>query len=227
MNTSDLPELDWSVAANIIPGKSFEKLVPTSNSDVLLTSPIYAKHGYLGALKDVWVRENVLSRLEQAATSLPEGLRLTVLDGWRPLAIQQILYTEFHQRIRRSNPKASDAEIDKMTLQFAAKPSCDPKAPSPHITGGAVDVCLADQQGVPLPMGSEFDEPSPVSWTNATVDEVYAERRHTLYQAMTDAGFTNIPSEWWHYDFGNWVWAWYKGKDSAIYGPLEKAPSNQ
>ena len=33
---------------------------------------------------------------------------------------------------------------------------------------------------------------------------------------MTSVGFTNLPSEWWHYDYGNANWAYYK-KESPIY----------
>lgn len=226
MNTLDLPELDWSVAKTITPGESDEPLVPTSRSTLLFTMPIYAQRGYACALKDVLVRESVLMRLEQAAMRLPAGLKLAVLDGWRPMALQHELYTEFRRRIRSRHPEASEAEVERMTLQFAAMPSCDPRCPSPHITGGAVDVCLADEEGSIFPMGSEFDEPSPASWTLAAVDETYASRRHSLYQAMTSAGFTNIPSEWWHYDFGNWVWAWYMGKQHSKYGPIAAIPNS-
>ena len=28
---------------------------------------------------------------------------------------------------------------------------------------------------------------------------------------MLDAGFSNLPSEWWHYDFGDQLWAWHTG----------------
>lgn len=34
------------------------------------------------------------------------------------------------------------------------------------------------------------------------------------------AGFTSLPSEWWHYDYGNQQWAWYRVEERAIYGPM-------
>jgi D-alanyl-D-alanine dipeptidase len=34
---------------------------------------------------------------------------------------------------------------------------------------------------------------------------------------MTDAGFTNMPTKWWHYDYGNKFWAYYT-KEPAKYG---------
>ncbi|MEM9320117.1 MAG: M15 family metallopeptidase [Pseudomonadota bacterium] len=189
-----------------------------------MTRPVYRSRGYDDALPDVWVRLEVLGRLERAAATLPVGLNLVVLDGWRPLTLQQALYTEFRNQVQATQPNASDAEIERRTLQYAAFPSDDPQAPSPHLTGGAVDVCLADHNGDTLPMGTAFDEMCPASWTEAPVAQIYARRRRCLYCAMTSAGFTNIPSEWWHYDFGNWIWAFYKKTGAAKYGPIHGLP---
>ena len=38
---------------------------------------------------------------------------------------------------------------------------------------------------------------------------------------MHEADFTNLPSEWWHYDFGDQLWAHYSGNGVARYGPAE------
>ncbi|WP_243737176.1 M15 family metallopeptidase [Halomonas ventosae] len=42
-----------------------------------------------------------------------------------------------------------------------------------------------------------------------------------LYHAMRGAGFSNLPSEWWHYDFGNQLWAHYGGHPQAHFGPAQ------
>ena len=42
-----------------------------------------------------------------------------------------------------------------------------------------------------------------------------------LYNAMTNAGFTNLPSEIWHYDYGNRAWAFYNNKPSIYKGIFE------
>ncbi|MFO6135399.1 hypothetical protein ACLBVR_26025, partial [Pseudomonas aeruginosa] len=41
------------------------------------------------------------------------------------------------------------------------------------------------------------------------------------YHAMLDAGFSNLPSEWWHYDFGDQLWAWHTGATQALFGPVQ------
>lgn len=165
------------------------------------------------------MRESVFERLIQASQALPGDVRLVLMDGWRPKSVQDKLFQDIRQQVADEHPGLPAAEIDRITLQFAARPSDDPQRPSPHITGGSVDVTLADRAGRFLDMGSEFDEPSEWSWTAAAVSKTHRERRDLLLRAMSEAGFTNLPSEWWHFDFGNWVWAWYSDEPSAIYGP--------
>ncbi|MGV8547019.1 M15 family metallopeptidase, partial [Pseudomonas aeruginosa] len=47
------------------------------------------------------------------------------------------------------------------------------------------------------------------------------DHRRLLYHAMLDAGFSNLPSEWWHYDFGDQLWAWHTGATQALFGPVQ------
>ena len=79
-----------------------------------------------------------------------------------------------------------------------------------HATGGAVDVTIVDKDGNECNMGSRFDE-----FTNRAHTDYYETRlnmrilwnRRFLYEAMTKAGFVNLPSEWWHYSYGDVLWA--------------------
>ena len=47
------------------------------------------------------------------------------------------------------------------------------------------------------------------------------DNRRLLYSVMHEAGFTNLPSEWWHYDAGDQLWAHYGKHERAVYGPAE------
>jgi D-alanyl-D-alanine dipeptidase len=38
---------------------------------------------------------------------------------------------------------------------------------------------------------------------------------------MISAGFTNLPSEWWHYDYGTKFWAYFTG-NKALYKGIRK-----
>ncbi|MEV1002288.1 M15 family metallopeptidase [Nonomuraea sp. NPDC050202] len=45
--------------------------------------------------------------------------------------------------------------------------------------------------------------------------------RRLLAQAMSAAGFTNYPTEWWHWSYGDRYWALTTGAPAAVYGPLD------
>jgi len=219
MTSEEQLALDWNVAQYISAGTSDEPLVPAGTCEHWISQPIYHLNGLKNALPDIWVRKGVYDRLVLAAQALPLGYRLVLLDGWRPKTIQQVLFDQVRMEIALQNPSSSEAEIDRKTLLYAARASDDPVRPSPHITGGAIDVTLADEEGAILDMGSEFDEVSNRSWITAAVPPAPAERRCHLLTAMRHAGFSNLPTEWWHFDYGNWLWAWYCKQHSALYGP--------
>ncbi len=43
-----------------------------------------------------------------------------------------------------------------------------------------------------------------------------------LIAALTGAGLTHYPSEWWHWSFGDRYWAVMRDQSHAIYGPVEE-----
>nr|WP_298377138.1 M15 family metallopeptidase [uncultured Halomonas sp.] len=225
------PEPDWT-ALNRIPILAEDApLVPLSLAPQPLKAfPVYAKQDIPGAVGDCYVREEVYRRLLGVARSLPEGLGLVVLDGWRPWRVQQYLFDTLFEAIRTRHPDADDDELLARTREFVSVPSTDSNAPSPHLTGGAVDVTLCDEDGLLLDMGTLFDEAVPASHSDYLerlgddLDErqrLARDRRRLLYHVMHEQGFTNLPSEWWHFDFGDQLWALYGGHERALYGPAE------
>ena len=89
-----------------------------------------------------------------------------------------------------------------------------------HTTGGAIDVTLVDENGNELNMGTEFDSFAEESATNYfelnNINREVRNNRRILYNCMIDAGFVNLASEWWHYDFGDRHWA-NQTNNSIIY----------
>lgn len=221
------PEPVWPEVLNIKIAENKEPLVPTSLAPSLLkTYPAYYHLGIPHALPACHVRLGIYQRLLQAAAQLPQGLSLLVLDGWRPYAVQQYLYDTLYHALATKLVNKTELELESLTREFVSLPSTAITAPSPHLTGGSVDVTLIDTQGLMLDMGTQFDEASPLSHSHAfepitTPDaeqRSIIENRRLLYKVMTSVGFTNLPSEWWHFDFGNQLWAWYSGTTHAIYG---------
>lgn len=84
----------------------------------------------------------------------------------------------------------------------------DPKKGSIHSYGFAIDVGLLGKDGTELDMGTGFDDLTPLAeprreeefLANGTLKAPQAANRRLLRQVMTDAGFLQLPHEWWHFD---------------------------
>ena len=74
-------------------------------------------------------------------------------------------------------------------------------------------------------MGTEFDNFSNKAWTNHyeeyTQNDEIRDNRRLLYWTMINAGFTNLPSEWWHYDYGTKFWAYFNNTNALYEGILD------
>ena len=199
-----------------------EKFVLLNSCTEFDVSLQYPKMGLENALYRCFVRESVYRRLLSAQSALPAGVRLCVLDAWRPLALQQELYNLYAEQIveRLGLQNASAKERLQAVAAYVSPPERNPLHPPVHTTGGAVDVTLTDENGVPLDMGTAFDDFSEASRTDYFETEfnpAVQENRRMLYGVMTGAGFTNLPGEWWHYDYGDRFWAYYN-RCPARYG---------
>lgn len=214
----DLPVPDWQAISQIPIHESAEAFQAISLSPKIRTWPAYFKMGIAHTMPECYIREGVYQRLLEATRYLPEHLTLVVLDGWRPFKVQQFLYETFLSLLAEAHPDWDEAQRIFQARQLVSPPSTDPKAPSPHITGGSIDVTLMDADGCLLNMGTLFDEASPLAFSAAfenrndlTASQQEArDHRRLLYHAMRQAGFTNLPTEWWHYDYGNQMWAWHR-----------------
>ncbi len=218
---------DRVAARSILPGTSTEPLIAASHYSGWIVRPVYHEVGISGAVPEIWLRKGVARRLQYAANLLAPNYQMVLLDGWRSEHVQRELYHSIRAQTALNYPDQTSDQIDQLALNFVSLPDADPVQPSPHLTGGSVDVTLAGHNGRVLNMGSDFDEASDRSWTHAISEGPAAERRQHLLHAMTSAGFTNLASEWWHFDYGNWLWAWYGQKREAIYGPIQSLSADQ
>lgn len=230
-----IPTLDWSTDWKFVPiQECAESLVPLTSafSQSIKPKPQYIAMGIPHALNICYIRQGVADKLRLLAELLCNiNLTLVIWDAWRPVAVQQALYDAFKADLRVQYPNISEEELDKKTQIFVSLPSRDPSQPSPHLTGGAIDLTLGDSQGQVLDMGTEFDDFSKVANTAyyeilrkqrpLTESEVKCQKnRRLLFHLMKQVGFTNYPAEWWHYDFGDQFWGAISSQ-VAIYGPTE------
>jgi D-alanyl-D-alanine dipeptidase len=173
-----------------------------------------------GAIAGLLLREGARAKLAAADATLRSfGLRFFVFDGYRPIATQEGLWYHIWSQIEKAYPEMSATAVEKETLKFVSDPrSFDPKDPNRnpplHATGGAVDLTLIDASGVPLDLGTPFDDTTPMAATayfelelakgkNGKGFDACLSNRRVLYWCMREAGFTNYLNEWWHFDLGN------------------------
>ncbi|MEO8438134.1 MAG: M15 family metallopeptidase [Chloroflexota bacterium] len=170
------------------------------------------------------LRAGVLNRLLEAQSLLPEGLRFLLVEGHRPVTLQRIYFERYAQQLWRANP-GWDAD----TLRTATSRHVAPPEIAPHGTGGAVDITLADADGIELDLGTRMnatpEESDDGCYTAASNISVEGRRnREILSAALSAAGFVNYPTEWWHWSYGDRYWALVTGQP-AIYSVRDPDPS--
>ncbi|MEU6204962.1 M15 family metallopeptidase [Micromonospora musae] len=166
------------------------------------------------------VRRAVALRLLDAQRALPVGLRLLVIEGYRPYQAQLKIFTGYRDELRRRYPQWSPERLHVETTKFVS-----PVEVAPHSTGGAVDLTLCDADGIELDMGTVVDA-TPEASANAcftgaeNIPAAARRNREILVAALVGAGMVNYPTEWWHWSYGDRYWALMTGAPHTRYGPL-------
>lgn len=164
------------------------------------------------------VRKQVAERLKIAASKLPPGVQLKVIEGHRSLEAQRQIFDEVMEKVRKDHPDWNEEEVCVETSTFVAPPDNTP----PHSTGGAVDLTLIREDDKELDMGTDLNGGySGVCHTfSESISEEARRNRQILIQAMQSAGFVNYPAEWWHWSYGDRYWAYMTGAPVALYGSV-------
>ncbi len=133
-----------------------------------------------------------IAALTQARASLLPGESLVITSAYRTTILQNFLFSCYQTKLNQGY-----CPIECGKCNEAAEPGCD----APHQTGTAVDICLVISGGVNT-CGyisgayscTSADRPSICG----TVPGLYAaeDRLNTI---MTGAGFSDLDSEWWHF----------------------------
>jgi D-alanyl-D-alanine dipeptidase len=165
------------------------------------------------------LRTGTVERLLTAQEALPAGIRLLVVEGYRPLPLQQHYFDEYAQELRERFPQWPAERVRVEASKYVSPPEV-----GPHCTGGAVDLTLCTADGTELDLGTAVND-SPVASDNAcftAATEISATARRNrdlMVDVLAGAGLVNYPTEWWHWSFGDRYWAASTGRTQAIYGP--------
>ncbi|MFI8532611.1 M15 family metallopeptidase [Streptomyces aquilus] len=171
------------------------------------------------------LRADVLRRLLLAQEALPPGVRLLMVEGFRPPALQHRYFEEYAAALRLAHPDAGPARIRELASAYISPPEV-----APHVSGGAVDLTLCTADGAELPLGTEVNatpEESAGGCRTAAlnIDAEARAHRAAMGRAMTAAGFVNYPTEWWHWSYGDRYWALLTEAPTAKYGPAALSPT--
>jgi zinc D-Ala-D-Ala dipeptidase len=164
------------------------------------------------------LRETVADKLVKAQQRLPENITFKVIEGYRPLFVQKIIFEEYKKELAKIHPAWTKEQLFNETSTFVAPPDDVP----PHSTGGAIDLTLMDADGKELDMGTRLNELySEKCFTDSElINEIARAHRQILISVLEAEGFVNYPAEWWHWSYGDRYWAKTTGKSFAIYGTI-------
>lgn len=187
-----------------------EKLVSLNglNPERMVVFSNAFKDGKEGSIEQSLVRETVKDLLARVSENLPTGYKLVVWETYTPKSL--------HESLR--NRKLTESEMAGIS----------------HMTGGAVDVSLANDNDELLEMGTDLNHGAPQNKSTFYFEEMtengidlsdanleIRKNRRILYHAMQGAGFVNNPLAWFHWDYGNAWWASATDND-AFYGAVDK-----
>lgn len=167
------------------------------------------------------LREGVLTRLLKARQFLPQGVRLLIIEGYWPPALQRDCFQRYADELRLANPDWPPTRVREAASRYVSPPEI-----APHSAGAAVDLTLVTADGRELDMGTRVnanpEESDGACYTDAdNVDSEARANRRMLTDALTAGGLVNYPTEWWHWSHGDRYRALATEADHAVYGPRE------
>ena len=166
------------------------------------------------------IRKEVLFKLYAVADSLPDGVNLKIYKTFTSRIKMNELFEAAIAEITADKPGIGRHEA----MVLAKYKADDPKGSlGGHETGGAVDVALCDDNGVDFNYGTKFHEYNDSTFTYSShITKEQRKTRKNLVKIMKKQGFVNFPGEWWHFSYGDRMWAAYTGKrDGGLYGSAE------
>lgn len=197
------------------------------------------------SISQLYARDTVAKKLQHINDRLREhDLELYIFDAWRPIEVQNYFHDVwFYNYVKTQHPQWSEEQIWREVELYWAKgaessEAIDPLSPAPHSTGGAVDLTIRKKNTKEhLFMGTMFDDMVITSFTdhyeqygtkdpegenqNVSFSEAEARaNRRLLFWMMKSEGFENNATEWWHYSWGDQMWALFSEAEGAFYSAM-------
>ncbi len=160
-----------------------------AGTDNFMKQQLYFEIDRVYLQKDVALR---LIKVQKYLKSLRPDLTLLVYDGVRPLSVQKAMW------------KALDTIPVKERTKFVSNPANG----SIHNYGAAIDLTLATLDGKALDMGAGYDDIRKIAYPSleaqflqsGQLSKAQVDNRKLLRKVMKSQAFTNISTEWWHFN---------------------------
>ena len=165
------------------------------------------------------LRRVIFNRIEKALNHLPSHYGFVIYEAYRPKARQIALWDEIWNKIRPDYPDASDEEMALRCRTWVANPYT---TGSGHQYGCAIDITIEDlNAGQQLDMGCGLQEFCDVTKTDSdAITSLQKENRELLIKALETEDLVNYPQEWWHFSYGDRLWAILTKREQSLYGML-------
>ncbi|GAB4537493.1 MAG: M15 family metallopeptidase [Pleurocapsa sp.] len=205
--------------------------IPLEKFSVQLPHPYVELGAEYGDKSPYCLRQGVIKTLLKAQFLLSKRhsqWKLKIYDAYRPVGVQQFMVDyAFVSLLKKRYPNQTKISAQQrqnlweQVYQIWAAPSLDRATPPPHSTGAAIDLTIVDDGGNELKMGGEIDEISERSHPEYYLgsrdfqEQQYHLNRQLLNRVMVNAGFARHPGEWWHFSYGDQMWAWLHNKEHS------------
>jgi D-alanyl-D-alanine dipeptidase len=174
--------------------------VQTVNSSIQVDLKYAYADNFIGdtlyfLIEKAYLQKDVAEKLGEAQrllTAMNPDLHLLVYDAIRPREVQTRMWV------------ALDSIPVSQRINFVS----NPKNGSIHNYGAAVDLTICDGNGKPLDMGAGFDDIRKIAYPSmerrflqsGELTQLHIDNRNILRGVMRKAGFSSIPTEWWHFN---------------------------
>lgn len=172
---------------------------------------------YASSLPNASLRRAAAERLISVGRMLANnGYVLELLEAFRPYEKQKKEFDNISALLAKEYPELSKKALWRKITEFIADPDLCP----PHLTGGAVDVRLLRAVGNTVDMGAEINALSPVAaLMSSDISPEARQARDALIDAFLTHEFAPMPTEWWHFSFGDRYWGAFYDRP-AIYDTI-------
>lgn len=208
---------------DILPSEYIKKVKVVENNDKLVRVDLNDDFVIDSSLsKPVYLRETVYNKLCEFAKQLKSrNLKIKLYDAYRSYENQEKSWQRRYSETKEQFPDLSEDEIVRRTRLKVSKVT-DKDNVGGHQTGGAIDITLVDEKMNELNMGTGYaihNNKTKTNSSNLTREE--RNNRDYLVNSLKKLDFVNFPNEWWHFCYGDKMWAAYKFRKTCIYGYIE------